>query len=201
MLIHISGPSGSGKSYLANKLSAKYTVFDLDIIDDKHALEVLAVRKYYKAIIRGDMNIVYAERDRLNKQWLDTVVKPRVKSGETIILVGLPFGYLSADKKYVIGISGMKNYEDQYRRVYLRTLREIVAASDDIEKMMKQALHPEIIKYTCVHKHKIRQDFIGPFYPSLDGLKKFYEQHKRKGYKIMTQDKIFETINRTLKAG
>jgi adenylylsulfate kinase-like enzyme len=198
MLVHISGPSGSGKSFLATQLRTQKKkntlIVDTDDIDDAHALQLIAQPKYRKFLEIGQVDKVFREKDKLNREWIKKEVTPLLKKGWTVILVGLSFGMIkSANKKYVIMI---KDKEELYRRVYLRTLEDILAHGNDIRKLFKSGTHPEIIKLLCLHKYKIRQDFIGPYYPSLMWINKFYVEHNRAGYQALSQGKILEHIQK-----
>ncbi len=186
MLVHISGPSGSGKSTLANQLKKHNTliVIDLDDVDDKHAMELISQPKYKRLLGTQKADQVYQKKRELNKAWLKDTVQPLLELGKTVVLVGLPFGYIKADKKFVIKIDSAT----LYRRVYTRTLDDIVNNSSKLRSLLNSEEHPEVIKFLCVHKYKLRQDFIGP--PSFQEPAKFYEDHKKHGYKAMPVDKI-----------
>lgn len=141
------------------------------------------------------MHEIFKAKDNLNMEWFkDTITK---NPNKDIIIIGLAFGYLPikyADHKFSIKIDP----ETLYNRVYLRTFKTIIDNKKEIEALLKSNIHPDVKKFMSVHKFQLRQDFIGPYCPSINDLKQFYNDDKKKGYKIMTSDDIFKQIKMKL---
>jgi hypothetical protein len=194
MIIHITGPSGSGKSSLIKNLTDKFKtksviILDTDIVDDSHALKLLKNAKVKNHIINGNINYFFNLKDKLNKQYLVNFIDKHKKS--MIIIVGLSFGNLPkfyAAHKFCIKIDPIKIY----KRVYLRTLYEICDEEKQLEKLLKSNEHPSIIKILAVHKYHLWQDFIGPYFPDL--LIEFYNEHKKNQYVVLTSEEILAKV-------
>jgi hypothetical protein len=193
ILIHISGPSGSGKTTLMNKLADKLNLsagaimIDLDSIDDKHALQLLDTHLYKTVLAQGDIERFSKKKDKLNQIWLRKFYAENRDSN--IILFGISFGPIAADRKYTIKV----NPKDIYKRVYIRTLHDIYNNQAAIHQIITNE-HPEVAKTLCVHKFGIRQDFIGPYYTVPEDLKKFYAEEKSAGYMLKTWDQLYKIL-------
>jgi broad-specificity NMP kinase len=199
-IIHITGPSGSGKSHLEQRIKDEFdndiVILDTDKIDDMHALELLKNDKIRKEIIGDNINYFFNKKDKLNKQYLDKFIKNN--KSKPIIIIGMSFGQLPrtyADHKFCIKIDP----EVLYKRIYLRTLKEICTHNEKIEQLLKSKEHPEIIKALMVHKFHLRQDFIGSYSPLVNHVKRFYEEQKKDKYKIITSDEILKAIQKIIK--
>jgi len=197
-IIHITGPSGSGKSSMIDKLNKhkNIIILDTDIIDDKHALDLLKNDKYKKYISNGNIYLFFKQKDKLNSQYLKNFIKDNYD--KIIIIIGLAFGDSPkniSNYKFCIKIDP----ETLYKRVYLRTLFDICTHSNEIEKLLKSKIHPEIIKILIVHKFHVRQDFIGPYYPAIDDLNKFYGEHKKNKYEIIDKNMVFKKVIKLIK--
>lgn len=198
MIIHITGPAGSGKSYVQQKLSSDgFRIIDLDELDDKIALELLKRDKYHQAIIKGNINVFFKKKTDIGHKKIEEYINQYEK--EKLIFIGLPYGeakhfipqkYLSNVKKYAIWIEAELNY----KRLYLRTLEDIHRNYSKLQDLVKNE-HPEIAKAYAVHKYKLRADFIGPFFPTIDERQHFYEDLKNDGYIITNADNIVTSIS------
>ena len=124
-IIHITGPSGSGKSHLEQRMKDEFgndiVILDTDKIDDMHALELIKNDKVRKEIISDNIHYFFNKKDKLNKQYLDKFIKSN--KSKQIIIIGLSFGQLPktyADHRFCIKIEPEILYKE---RICLRTLR------------------------------------------------------------------------------
>lgn len=194
-IIHIVGPSGSGKSTLYDRLYKKYgknenvVLIDTDKIDDHHALKLLKNKEMRMSLINCEGSIFKAKH-KMNKEWFNNIVSK--SQSKIIIVVGLTFDqrWINADKKLCIKI----DTEILWKRGQLRTITSCNDNFDAISKLMKSNIHPEVIKYLCVHKFKIRQDIIQPFCSFKEDINNFYNKYRLSGYSIKKADDIYDTI-------
>jgi len=126
------------------------------------------------------MNELFKRRREMNKNWIKQYVVPLLKQNKIVVLLGLSFGFINAEKQFVIKVN---NYEQLYRRVYIRTLDEIEMKSAEIRKLLNSGEHPEV-----------RQDFIGPYFSTIASVNRFYSDHTKRGYKVATFEKIKDSI-------
>lgn len=87
MLIHITGPPGSGKSHIGSKLSKlpNTVIIDTDEIFDEHGLKIL--HKYHFRNLQNE-DAFYAEIKKMNDNRLKKILKDAKDKGKNIVFVG-----------------------------------------------------------------------------------------------------------------
>ena len=198
-IIHITGPSGAGKSTLLRKIRNKYgdkiAIIDTDIVDDKNALKLLKTPLYKRYVELGDMDKFYERKTELNLNYVTKILKIQKDNGKVFIIVGHSFEG-SSDPKHISNYKFCINVDidDLYKRVYLRTLKDICTNSTSISKLLKSSEHPQVIKLLCLYKFHIRQDFIGDYFTYKVNIEKFYNKMKENGYEILNAADIYKNI-------
>lgn len=208
-VIHITGPSGSGKSFLITQLkrsaySARFEIIDEDAIDDKHALAMLNVKHNQELIKKCKLQEIGYARQKMNKDWIDRRLALPSAQRKMIIFIGLSFRGPAdperiAQSKYCLAVDAKnphKNAEIIYRRVTQRTLQDLHANFAALSKLIASDVHPEIIKYRAIYEYEIRRDIIEPFCPFVEGLKKYYDYERKHGYRIADADTIVAQIDK-----
>lgn len=207
--IHITGPSGSGKSSLITQLkrsayAARFEIIDEDAIDDKHALAMLNVKHNQELIKKCKMQEIGYARQKMNKNWIDRRLALPSTQRKLVIFIGLSFRGLAdpaliAQSKYCLAIDAKnprKNAEIIYRRITQRTLQDLHANFAALSKLIASDVHPEIIKYRAIYEYEIRHDIIEPFCPFMENLGKYYDYEKKHGYRIIDANTIIAQIDK-----
>ena len=195
-IILISGVSGSGKTTLGNKIKEKYkdvVVIDTDDIYDSAFIELYEKNKKFKKIIKNNKGNPQKMHDSFAMKKRDEIIKKN--KDKNIIFVGLtvPFDDIK-HTGFFIDIS----LDTNYRRVNIRTLHDICNQSSSLKKMY-ESTEPKYIDLLALFKYGIRHKFPIDF----DMFKKIYntmrKEAKKKGYKIMSPDKIMKEVEKILR--
>jgi len=145
MIIHINGPSGSGKSKLGKRLLhilQNTLIIDTDDINDSNKLKEL--EKYSSFRNQKKINNFINNVNILNKKTIKKILSNN--KNKNIIFVGLLHDDMKKlkykiNKTYIINIDA-KTLWKQYN---LRTINYINKNYDKIKKLLKSKLHPDII--------------------------------------------------------
>jgi len=182
MIIHISGASGSGKSYLGNKLKKKLgkkvIVKDLDVLRDEF------INKNY------DTSKSWTFETKKYQKYINNFIK---KQKKPIIFVGLndnswerknkKYYNLKSDYNYYIDIDDEKILKQKCKRFINSFLPDIL--NDYLDGKIEEKNIMNIIKDAvkeCSKKETIR-------------LNKIWKRdYKKQGYKFMTSDKIYKEV-------
>ncbi|SIP86155.1 Putative helicase [Pacmanvirus A23] len=201
ILIHVSGPSGGGKTTMMKIISSKLTkikkqntlLVDTDEIDDRIILQLIQNPKYQKWFDNpNDKN--KAKIGKIHSKFVREEFKKLLATGKNIVLFGISLGYIhDADYKYTIKIDP----ETCYKQSMLRTLNDITQNADKIRKVLKSNLSPEVIRTYCIHKFHLRHNFISGV-SSLDTWREFYKEEAKAGYTALPFDNIIDKIIKLL---
>ena len=193
-IIHISGASGSGKTFLGNQLKEQFgkkiIVKDLDELVDKF------IKDFY-----GNKKWTYIDENEYQK-YIDTFID---KQKKPIIFVGLndnnnpkverfiqnkikKYYDLHSQFNYYIDIDDMIILKQKCLRT-LDAIRNDKMAMDDLvnnnERFLEMILKE--IKKDCSAKETIKMN------------NKWKKNYEKQGYKLMTRENIFKNVSKILK--
>ena len=188
MIIHISGPSGAGKTVLGNKLKRKFgnkiVVKDLDDLRDEF------IKKFY-----GNKKWKYINVQQYQK-YIDNYIKKN--KNKPIIFVGLNDNTIYGKNKelyynlhsyhnYYIEINDMIIVKQKCIRLLNDIQNDKMAMNDIVnnnEIFVKK--FTEAIQRECSAKETIKMN------------NKWAKDYKKQGYKFMNREKIFKIISKLL---
>jgi deoxyadenosine/deoxycytidine kinase len=193
-IIHISGASGSGKTFLGNQLKEsfgkKIIVKDLDELVDKF------IKDFY-----GNKKWTYIDENEYQK-YIDTFID---KQKKPIIFVGLndnnnpkverfiqnkikKYYDLHSQFNYYIDIDDMIILKQKCLRT-LDAIRNDKMAMDDLVNNNERFLEMIVkeIKKDCSAKETIKMN------------NKWKKDYEKQGYKLMTRENIFRNVSKILK--
>ena len=195
MIIHITGETGSGKTTLGKRLAklTRFKVVDLDDIIDDNTIDILDDPKYNSLFTTENMkkNKFFKLIDKRSQEDLDDIIDDTSK---ILILVGHSFNFnFKADYKFCIEI----DLETLYIQRMGRFINDICSHERGIKKMLnddKISIHKMWAMNT--YKFKIRGDgCLNTCPPKInEKYKRYKAEQKKKGYKIMSADKIYTNI-------
>ena len=193
-IIHISGASGSGKTFLGNQLKEQFgkkiIVKDLDELVDKF------IKDFY-----GNKKWTYIDENEYQK-YIDTFID---KQKKPIIFVGLndnnnpkverfiqnkikKYYDLHSQFNYYIDIDDMIILKQKCLRT-LDAIRNDKMAMDDLvnnnERFLEMILKE--IKKDCSAKETIKMN------------NKWKKDYEKQGYKLMSRENIFKNVSKILK--
>lgn len=193
MIIHITGETGSGKTTLGKRLAkiSRFEVIDLDDIMDDNGIDILDDPKYNSFFTRKNMDKFFKLINKRAQEDLDDIIDD---TNKILILVGHSFKFkFKADYKFCIEI----DLETLYIQRMGRFLNDICSHERGIRKMLNNnKLTIDKIYATNMIKFKIRSaGCINTCPPKIEEkYKKYKAERKKEGYKVMSADKIYETI-------
>ena len=195
MIIHITGETGSGKTTLGKRLAkiSRFEVIDLDDIIDDNVIDIVDDPKYNSLFTTENMkkDKFWKLIEKRAQKDLDDIIDD---TNKILILVGHSFGFkFKADYKFCIEI----DLETLYIQRMGRFLNDICSHKRGIKEMLnndKITIHKMWVMNTF--KFKIRGNgCINTCPPKIEEkYKKYKAKQKKKGYKVMSADKIYETI-------
>jgi len=197
MLFHITGPAGSGKTTLGNKLSKipNTVIIDTDEIDDANAMDIINDPQFNK-LFKNENTVdeFFQILEQKNMEKLGEILKENKNSN--IIIVGVtmyPPGE-TAVQGYSIDISADSNYF----QLNNRTLDSICSNCVDLKDLMEKEPNKYKIDLIMLFKYKIRRSF--PIIPIQinDGIELRKKHAHEIGYKYLSQEKIVEDIINTI---
>jgi len=195
-IIIITGASGSGKTTLGKKIKKKLKnviVVETDDILDQSFVELYKKNKKFKSMIVNQKGNPQKIHDRLMLKKRDAIIKKN--KDKTIIFVGmtLPMGKLK-HRGYFINIP----INILYKRKNLRELNSICSQKNKIAKLINKE-NPGVAELMAEFIYGIRS----PFPIRYEEMKRFYnflkKKSRKKGYKVMSADKILEDIVKYVK--
>ncbi len=185
-VIHICGASGSGKTFLGNKLKEKFgnkiIVKDLDILRDEF------IKKNYKN------KWTYIDEKKYQK-YIDTFVKKQTKP---LIFVGLNdntiygknkklYYHLHSQHNYYIEIDDMTIVKQKCIRLFQdlqndkTAMNDLINNNDHFIKMVTNA-----IKRECSAKETIKIN------------SKWRKDYQKQNYKFMSRENIYKSVAKIL---
>ncbi len=197
MLFHITGPVGSGKTTLGQKLSKipNTIIIDTDEIDDLNAIEIIQ-NPAYKDFFLNENTVggFWKMLEQKNMEKLGELLESNKNSN--IIIVGMtiyPPGETNV-QGYSIDISPDLNYYQLNKR----TLESICSNCIAIGDLLDKSKNKYISDLTMLFKYKIRISFpIVPFQVE-EGIEMRKKHALELGYKYLSQEKIVDDIIKTL---
>jgi len=191
VIIHISGASGSGKSYLGNKLLELFG--NKIIVKDIDDLRVDFIKEYY-----GDNEWNVIDKDAY-QEYIDKYITDQTKKGKPLIFVGLntmPWWHkdlyynFQPDYKFYIDINNKKLVKYKCIRFLQEDLDDLKKLVDD-EMAMNDLIdnNAEFIRLVC---EKIKNECdIREITKESDKWKNDYENQ---GYTVLNSDEIYERV-------
>jgi adenylate kinase family enzyme len=192
IIIHISGPSGSGKSYLSSKLKDKFgSKFELIELDNVRAdfVKDNYKEKDYKKIKNFD-------KQKFQKH-LDKLIKSKDKP---VIIEGLNHFHwwdidhyydLHATHKYYIDLDVDTVFKQKCNRYIEKTFKDKNKKDQLLNKLIKNEeftinMIAENIKSNCSYEKILKFTTL------------WNKDYKKMGYNIMSRNEIFNSISEIL---
>lgn len=197
MLFHITGPAGSGKTTLGNKLSKipNTIIIDTDDIDDSNAMDIITDPKFNELFKNEKtVNGFFQILEQRNLEKLGELLETNKNSN--VIIVGMtiyPPGE-TAVQGYSIDISADANYY----QLNTRTLDSICSNCVDLKDLMKKEKNKYKADLIMLFKYKIRLSFPTIPYQIDEGIKLRKKHAQEIGYKYLSQEKIVDDIINTI---
>lgn len=193
MLFHITGPIGSGKTTLGEKLLKipNTVIIDTDEIDDSNAMDIFSDEKYNELFKNeSTVNVFFKLLEQRNTEKLGELLE--LNKDSNIIIIGTtiyPPGE-TAVQGYSIDIS----VDTNYYQLNKRTLDSICSNCIELKDLLEKEPSKYKIDLTILFKYKIKFQFpIIPFQVE-DDIKMRKKHAHELGYKYLTQEKIIEDI-------
>lgn len=194
LIIHISGPSGSGKSFLGQKLTQHFG--NNIVVKDIDHLQTEFIKKHYG---EKEWNVIDSVA---YQQFIDDYVARISKNGVPLVFVGLnymPWWHddlyydMHAAHTFYIDIDYKALAKQKCIRYLTKELKDIV----DDEIAMKDLMHnnEKFIRLVC--KGIKAECDVSEIAESSNKLKKDY---KKQGYQVMTSDDIYHAVVRIIQA-
>lgn len=198
MLFHITGPAGSGKTTLGNKLSKipNTVIIDTDEIDDSNAMDIILDPEYNKLFKNENtVNGFFKLLEQRNMEKLGKILESN--KGSNIIIVGMTI--YPPSETCVQGYSIDISTDASYYQLNKRTLDTIYSNYEELKDLFKNEKSKYKVDLVMLSKYKIKLQFpIIPFQVE-DGIKMRKTLAQELGYKYLSQEKIVEDIINTLK--
>jgi len=183
--VHIDGVQGSGKSYICSKLKNILSV-DTDNIMEQVKKEVsLIQKKNFPTIVdKKTLKLVIIMEKKIVKEYID--------NNKIIIFAGMTVDIPNPTHKFFIKIDDPNTV---YKRLLLRELEKIITNNKNIQNYIN-ITNPSEININNISKQSI--PFPVSYNDFLDDYKERLKEAKKHNYKVLTQEKIIETITKMI---
>lgn len=186
-IVHISGASGSGKTFLGNRLKEQYRnkiiVQDLDDLRDKFIKNFYGTKKWTYINEKEYQNYINAFIDKQNKPIVFVGLNDNNVYGKNKNM----YYNLQSQYNYYIEIDDMIIVQQKCLRLLDDIQNDEMAMKDLIQnnelfvKMFSQA-----VKRECSAKETIKMN------------NKWKKEYEKQGYKFMSRENIFKHVNKVL---
>ena len=187
-IVHISGASGSGKTFLGNRLKEQYRnkiiVQDLDDLRDKFIKNFYGTKKWSYINEQEYQNYINAFIDKQNKPIVFVGLNDNNVYGKNKRV----YYNLKSQYNYYIEIDDMIIVQQKCLRLLDDIQNDEMAMKDLIQnnelfvKMFSQA-----VKRECSAKETIKMN------------NKWKKDYEKQGYKLMTRENILKNVSKILK--
>ena len=187
IIVHISGASGSGKTFLGNRLKEQYRnkiiVQDLDDLRDKFIKNFYGTKKWTYINEQEYQNYINAFIDKQNKPIVFVGLNDNKLYGKNKSL----YYDLHSHYNYYIEIDDMIIVKQKCIRL-LNDIQTDKMAMENLvknnEKFVKK--FTEAIKIECSAKQTIKQN------------NKWKKDYEKQGYKFMSRENIYKSVVKIL---
>lgn len=188
MIVHISGPSGSGKSYLGNKLQKKFgkkiKVKDLDQLRDEF------INKNY------DTSKSWSFSEKKYQKYINNFIK---KSKKPLIFVGLNDNHFGKTKSLYYNLQSDYNYYidiDDTIIIKQKCERFIKSFLPDIYNDFKNNIIIDNKKFIEIVTKSAKDECSASKTIALN--KKWSKDYKKMGYIFMSRESIYKKVSTLL---
>jgi hypothetical protein len=196
-IIHVAGPSASGKSSLGDRLKTikNIIILDTDEIDDANCIKYLekspfSNKKEFKLLENG------VKSD--NKKDIDLFLNKN-KEKNIIIIGHLHLGMDHIAKKITHKFCIKITEEQLFNQLNIRELNNIHRQYTEIIKLMNSNFSKYKIAILLLKKYKVRAGFYIPIEPLKNNIKREKDRAKKNKYLYKTTDEIYNDIIHILK--
>lgn len=189
MIIHVTGPSGSGKSMigLALKKYKHLMVIELDDVDDNNALKIFKDKKNDKLFTNNGSNEFDKLKSTMNTDDIKQLIENAIKQNKIPVFIGLTINPPKVTNGFSIDIDFDTLYRQRCKRGVVDICKNSLATTIKEKNVNKMF---EMFRY----KHKIRIPY-PPFPPvTHDDIKRHRSFAKKKKYTIMKSTQIINEI-------
>ena len=194
-IIHISGASGSGKSFLGDQLKAKFG--NKIVVKDIDALRMDFIKKHYRDLCGDPPCFNFGVIDKAGYQvYIDDFVKKH--TSKPLVFVGLnhmPWWHknhyydMHSTEKYFIDLDDKTLLKQKCKRLLLECanseedMKYLIDNNEKYIKNVSNALAEECnLKKTIKSNNKLRKDY------------------RKQGHEIMSREDIFKHVSNRLKS-
>ena len=186
-IVHISGASGSGKTFLGNRLKEQYRnkiiVQDLDDLRDKFIKNFYGTKKWTYINEQEYQNYIDAFIDKQNKPIVFVGLNDNNVYGKNKNM----YYNLQSQYNYYIEIDDMIIVQQKCLRLLdsiqndEKAMKDLIQNNELFVKMFSQA-----VKRECSAKETITMN------------NKWKKEYEKQGYKFMSRENIFKHVNKVL---